>query len=315
MTYGCRLLFAVCRLLSLGEFEDLCDPVLRVVEGTVRHAVQQWRRQAAITSIEAKGVDDGSGGGGSGGGGVDVSILPGCVSGLPGDVLMMDEVVLVGGSSRAIPVQRAVRRALLAEKALSSVSLPPVSAPETSPIPPAPTPLPTPPPPLSLSLAHVTPLDNENQTGDMLEFCSSVDCELAVVQGLAIRGAVLSGREQTTASRLKVICVFECVVVGCVSVVFCLSVYMTHLCYRIGHRSSVTFNNRMYMSLLASLRQDLLMMDMLPTAIGLLVWSKSQGQGQGQDQGGERYFEPVLHKGMRLPCTSRHTFALATGGY
>ena len=188
MTYGCRLLFAVCRLLSLGEFEDLCDPVLRVVEGTVRHAVQQWRRQAAITSIETKGIDDGSDGG-----------LSGDLSGLPGDVLMMDEVVLVGGSSRAIPVQRAVRRALLAEKELSSVSLPPVSVPETSPIPPA---------PLSLSLAHATPLGNENQTGDMLEFCSSVDCELAVVQGLAIRGAVLSGREQTTASRLKVICVF-----------------------------------------------------------------------------------------------------------
>ena len=62
------------------------------------------------------------------------------------------------------------------------------------------------------------------------------------------------------------------------------------------------------------------MMDMLPTAIGLLVWSNhttDKGQGQiqdkGQDGGGERYFEPVLHKGMRLPCTARRTFALATG--
>ena len=86
------------------------------------------------------------------------------------------------------------------------------------------------------------------------------------------------------------------------------------------------------------------MMDMLPTAIGLLVWSnhtsdkgqgqiqdqdkgqdkgqgqhqgkdKSQDQDQGQDVGGERYFEPVLHKGMRLPCTARRTFALATGDH
>ena len=62
------------------------------------------------------------------------------------------------------------------------------------------------------------------------------------------------------------------------------------------------------------------MMDMLPTAIGLLVWSnhtpvKGQDQDQGKDQGGERFFEPVLHKGMRLPCTSRHTFTLATGDY
>ena len=63
------------------------------------------------------------------------------------------------------------------------------------------------------------------------------------------------------------------------------------------------------------------MMDMLPTAIGLLVWSKhttdksqDKSHDKSQDQGGERFFEPVLHKGMRLPCTARRTFALASGG-
>ena len=168
--------------------------MLRVVEGTVRHTVQQWRRQAAGGGIDSRGDHDGSD---------RVDTLKHATTGSwQVDVLMMDEVVLVGGSSRAIPVQRAVRRALLAEKALPPVPVP-TSVPASAlsvPVHALSVPMSA---PVSMSPACELLLGGMGGQG-MLEFCSSVDCELAVVQGLAIRGAVLSGREQTKASRLKV---------------------------------------------------------------------------------------------------------------
>lgn len=232
------LLSAIVIVCLSGEFEWLCGPVLRVVEGTVRHAVQQWRAQATITTggnalgVDKSGNRDGSSGGSSGdngdGGGGGMSRLsttagpspePSCggegEGGGGGGVLMMDEVVLVGGSSRAIPVQRAVRRALLAERALP-LPLTPVPTPTTSASASAPVlpvtiisvPVPALAPASAPAECAVSTSSHEGQGGGggMLEFCSSVDCELAVVQGLAIRGAVLSGREQTSASRLKVMC-------------------------------------------------------------------------------------------------------------
>ena len=198
--------------------------MLRVVEGTVRHTVQQWRRQAAGGEVDSRGNHDVSGGDGSDRGDTLKQ----------DDVLMMDEVVLVGGSSRAIPVQRTVRRALLAEKALPPVPVPVPASALSVPV----QALSVPVQPQTISAPVPIPSANELPLGGMggqgmLEFCSSVDCELAVVQGLAIRGAVLSGREQTKASRLKVhsslcVCVYLCMGDGVYESVYVPCLTITH---------------------------------------------------------------------------------------
>lgn len=69
--------------------------------------------------------------------------------------------------------------------------------------------------------------------------------------------------------------------------------------------------------------KDVLMMDMLPSSIGVLSWDlpsssssdtaiDGQGKGEGQGEGeGLRYFEPVLHRGDSIPSKGVRSFKLA----
>ena len=64
--------------------------------------------------------------------------------------------------------------------------------------------------------------------------------------------------------------------------------------------------------------KDVLMMDMLPSSIGVLSWdlplppsaSSSSATGQGEGEG-LRYFEPVLHRGDSIPSRGVRSFKLA----
>ena len=66
--------------------------------------------------------------------------------------------------------------------------------------------------------------------------------------------------------------------------------------------------------------KDVLMMDMLPSSIGVLSWdlplpnssSASTGHGDREEEGeGLRYFEPVLHRGDSIPSKGVRSFKLA----
>jgi len=67
--------------------------------------------------------------------------------------------------------------------------------------------------------------------------------------------------------------------------------------------------------------RDLLMMDALPTSIGVLCWDAASADAAPALVGtsgmvtaagrGERIFEPVLGKGARLPCAARRAFTVA----
>ena len=68
--------------------------------------------------------------------------------------------------------------------------------------------------------------------------------------------------------------------------------------------------------------KDVLMMDMLPSSIGVLTWDLSlpakkeeeEDKGRGEGAGEEedcRYFEPVLHRGDIIPSVGVRTFTLA----
>jgi len=53
--------------------------------------------------------------------------------------------------------------------------------------------------------------------------------------------------------------------------------------------------------------KELLMIDSVPYAVGILSFQPSLEQGEDKD---EWEFEPILERGMRLPCTQRKTFSL-----
>jgi hypothetical protein len=53
--------------------------------------------------------------------------------------------------------------------------------------------------------------------------------------------------------------------------------------------------------------KDVLMMDMLPSSIGVLTWREEDEDADGD---GGRYFEPVLCKGQAVPSTGVRTFSL-----
>jgi molecular chaperone DnaK (HSP70) len=231
--------------VSPRAFDALCAPVSAVVDGTVRRTVQQWR--AAVAAVAATSTSSSS----------------------SSSAAAVDEVVLVGGSSRARPVRRAVRRALVAEgfaafhrpeaylycpddcaaaaaaaAAAHAIALP-------------------------VAIAGVSTADAEAPG----EFCTSVDADEAVALGLAARGAVLGGR--VGEGRLR----------------------------------------------------DLLMMDALPTSIGVLCWDAASADAAPALVGtsgtaaaamagrGQRIFEPVLGKGARLPCAARRAFTVAAAAH
>mmetsp|Transcript_745 Transcript_745/g.1237 ORF Transcript_745/g.1237 Transcript_745/m.1237 type:complete len:723 (-) Transcript_745:28-2196(-) len=54
----------------------------------------------------------------------------------------------------------------------------------------------------------------------------------------------------------------------------------------------------------ADVLQDVLMIDALPTAVGIVV--------ESNDTGGEKYFEPVLERGSPIPCSNTKLFRVAS---
>lgn len=107
------------------------------------------------------------------------------------------------------------------------------------------------------------------------ELCSAVNPMHAVVEGLAIRGAVLS---------------------GCID-----------LLAATGRAGGDQEQDEVLPAAVQRLK-NLLMLDCLPTTIGLLTASDDNTSSSDSDKG--KFFEPILHKGNRLPCTFSRTFIL-----
>ena len=251
-------------MVSKRTFDAVCAPVTAVVCGTVRSTIRQWR--AAATAAAANTATSTATG------------TPASAS----QATVIDEVVLVGGSSRARPVRQAVRRALVDEGFVAFYR------PEAYTYSPAATAA------AAASAADATTATSTmggrsgtvgaaapsvpGLTSNAAEapgaFCTSVDADEAVALGLAVRGAALGGR--VGEGRLK----------------------------------------------------DLLMLDVLPSAIGVLCWEARPSPSSstsststhetapalaatGAAAGGERIFEPVLAKGTRLPSVARRAFTVA----
>lgn len=134
----------------------------------------------------------------------------------------LDEIVLVGGCSRIPCIQQSIRDACAA--------------------------------------VGMTRFNRPRHEGGV-DLCMSINPEHAVAEGLAIRGAVISGiidNNDSTSDAPSAV-----------------------------HRL-----------------KNLLMLDSLPTTLGVLAWSPEDGT---------KFFQPILQRGQRLPCVARHSFQLHAG--
>jgi hypothetical protein len=148
----------------------------------------------------------------------------------------IDEVVLVGGSSLIPSIQQTVRE-ILKEKNIRSFSTSAGGGGGASTVPTA-------------------------AAGAEKEFCSSICPYETVVNGLAVKGALLSGVQ-------------------------------------------------------SSILQDILMIDVTPSAIGILVWvmpvmttSPDQEAREGLEEEQEAVFEPLIPRGTPLPCRVKKTYEI-----
>lgn len=147
-----------CIKLNRREFESLIVPVTDLVENLVAVAMQQW--QSILTNNSSSAEVDGQ---------LEEEVHE--------EVAVVREVVLVGGCTHVLSVQQALRRGL--GRYFTSVAAchpaDVIHADASLPV-------------VSVSVTGAPTLSNK-------EFCSSVNVEEVVAEGLALRGAILNSLE------------------------------------------------------------------------------------------------------------------------
>ena len=233
-------------LLTRKVFDQLVQPVVENASEVLQHAIHSLigQNQSPTTTITNS----------------NTSNSPSNIKTSQSNNII-DEIVLVGGSSRVPCIQTAILNTLSKENIHNfHLIKPSIDTATTT----------TTTTKLATTHHHDDQEEEEEEeppttaVEDVKELCTAINPDLAVVQGLAIRGAVLMG-------------------------------------YDVG------------------VMKDILMLDILPTSIGVLSWpsststdhTNSSNSNRNRNNNTEiRLFEPIVHSGSRIPITNSKLFQI-----